>query len=245
MKGKVNILGVQFDSITMKDAVERSIRFLETQGLSMIFTANPEIVMMAHKEEEFLQIINQGDMVVADGVGVVIGAKMLRRPMPERVAGYDLVQNIFKEIKDRSKTVYLFGAAPEIAKKAAKRMVKQHPGLHIVGYHDGYFDKEEEARIISEINRLKPDILLVGLGAPKQEKWIYNYKDEIDVRLCIGVGGSFDVMSGNVKRAPKFFIRLGLEWFYRLITQPTRIKRMLKLPLFLVFVLLKGRRYKA
>ena len=140
-------------------------------------------------------------------------------------------------IKDTDKTVYFFGGAPEIAERAKEAMEKKHYGLKVVGVADGYFDAEKEQMIIADINEKKPDLLLVGIGFPKQEKWIYNNIKNLNVKVAIGVGGSFDVMSGNVKRAPKIFIKLGLEWFYRLITQPTRIGRMMVLPLFMLVVI--------
>lgn len=238
----VNVLGIKFSNVNMEQAVKKAVDLINNDGNKMIFTPNPEIVIEASKDEKLANIINDADMVVADGIGVVIGSKIIGKPLPERVAGYDLVQNIFKEIKNTDKTVYFFGAAPNVAKTAAKKMEELHNGLKVVGTHNGYFDNDDE--IINEINSLKPDILLVGLGAPKQEYWIYNNKDKLDVNLSIGVGGSFDVMAGQVKRAPMFFRKLGLEWFYRLITQPTRAKRMLRLPLFLIKVILTGRRYK-
>ncbi|PKM95106.1 MAG: glycosyltransferase [Firmicutes bacterium HGW-Firmicutes-1] len=241
---KINILGVHFDAVTMNEATKLALSFLEDVHKRMIFTANPEIVMEATKNSDFLHIINKGDLIVADGIGVVIGSKIIKNPLPERVAGYDLVQNIFKAIKSTEKTVYFFGAAPGIANKAAKRMMHQHNGLKIVGTHDGYFDKEEEQKILLQINELKPDLLLIGLGAPKQEKWLFDHIEALNVKVCIGVGGSFDVMSGEIKRAPKLFIKLGLEWFYRLITQPTRLKRMMKLPIFLVDVFIHRKEYR-
>lgn len=243
-KKKVNILGMYFDAITMNEATNRAVDFLEQDQVHTIYTCNPEIVMEAKKNKVFLNIVNKGSLVVADGIGVVIGSKIIKHPLPERVAGYDLVQNIFKAIKNKDKTVYFFGAAPGIANKAAEKMMKKYPGLTIVGHHDGYFDQEEEKKIVEEIQALKPDLLLVGLGAPKQEKWITTYKDQLNVKVCIGVGGSFDVMSGEIKRAPKLFIKLGLEWFYRLITQPTRFKRMMRLPLFLIDVFIHRKAYR-
>lgn len=241
---KINILGVHFDAVTMKEATKRVVRFLDSENLHTIFTCNPEIVMEAKKNETFLNIVNNGDLVVADGIGVVIGSRIIKHPLPERVAGYDLVQNVFNTIKNTDKTVYFFGAAPGIAKKAAEKMMAKFPGLKIVGNHDGYFDQEEEKKILAEIQDLQPDLLLIGLGAPKQEKWVFNHKDHLKVKACIGVGGSFDVMSGEVKRAPKIFIKLGLEWFYRLITQPTRFKRMMRLPIFLMDVFIHRKAYR-
>lgn len=242
MRRKVDVLGVHFDAVTMEEAIAKATAYMEEEGgrARMIFTANPEIVMLAEHNSRFMQIINEGDLVVADGIGVVIGAKWLGHPLPERVAGFDLVQGIFEKMKSSHKTAYFFGAAPGIAEAAAKRMMAVHKGLKVLGSHDGYFDEVEEYKIVEEIKRLKPDLLLVGLGAPKQENWIKKHKDELGVKLCIGVGGSFDVMSGSLKRAPELFIRFGLEWFHRLITQPTRFKRMMKLPLFLVHVVRKN-----
>ncbi|PKM51329.1 MAG: glycosyltransferase [Firmicutes bacterium HGW-Firmicutes-7] len=240
---KINILGVHFDAVTTNEATKKTLGFLNDDKKRMIFTANPEIVMEATKNRDFLHIINKGDLTVADGIGVVIGAKIIKHPLPERVAGYDLVQNIFENIKNTNKTAYFFGASPGVAKKAAKKMMSLHKGLKIIGIHDGYFDQEEEKKIRFEINQLKPDLLLIGLGAPRQEKWIFENIEMLDVKVCIGIGGSFDVMSGEVKRAPKIFIKLGLEWFYRLITQPTRFKRMMKLPIFLLEVVKHRKEY--
>lgn len=244
MDEKVNILGVSFDNITMAEATKNALSFLNGRVTRTIYTANPEIVMEAQKDSLFLEIINNGDLVVADGIGVVIGSKIIRNPLYERVAGYDLVQNIFDSIKYTDKTVYFFGAAPDIAKEAASNMMKEYPGLQIIGAQDGYFDEDKEKIIIEEINQLRPDLLLVGLGAPKQEKWINDHINNLQVKLIIGVGGSFDGMSGHVKRAPNIFIKLGLEWFYRLLNQPTRIFRMIKLPLFLLKVVFKGKNYQ-
>ncbi len=239
MRNRVDILGVHFDVITMQGAIDQAFRFLEGNRARMIFTANPEIVMLAESNKDFNESINKGDLVVADGIGVVIGAKWLGHPLKERVAGYDLVQGILDKMKDTEKTAYFFGAAPGVADLAAKRMMQLHQGLKVVGSHDGYFDAAEEQRLIEEIKALKPDLLLIGLGAPKQESWMLKHKDELGIKLCIGVGGSFDVMSGKLKRAPQVFIKLGLEWFHRLISQPTRFKRMMKLPIFLVHILKK------
>lgn len=243
MKKRVNILDVNFDKVTMKEATDIVIDYLSDNKKRAILTANPEIVMKAHYDKEFCRLMNKGDLVVADGIGVIIASKIIRKHLPERVAGYDLFQNIFKKIMTMDKTVYFFGAAPNVANKAAELMMIKYPGLKIIGSHDGYFDEEEEKLIIKEINELKPDLLLIGIGAPKQEAWWFRHKDELNVKVCIGVGGSFDVMSGKFKRAPKIFIRLGLEWFHRLITQPTRFKRMLKLPLFLLEVIKTRKQY--
>jgi len=246
MKNKkgTNVLGIKFDSVTMDEALETCLKFLNGKDPKSIYTVNPEIVMKGKEDESFKKVVNDGDLVIADGIGVVIASKIIKKPLPERVAGYDLVQNIFRKIKNTELTVYFFGAAPGVAEQAKKNMMNLYNGLKIIGTHSGYYNLEEEKKMIEEIKKLKPDLLLVGLGAPKQEKWIDKHINELGVKVCIGVGGSFDVMSGNVKRAPKIFIKLGLEWFYRLITQPTRFVRMLKIPMFLIEVILFGKKYK-
>jgi N-acetylglucosaminyldiphosphoundecaprenol N-acetyl-beta-D-mannosaminyltransferase len=236
MDSKINILGINFNCINMKQAVNQILEYFHQEGVHMVFTPNPEIVMLAQKDFKFNSILNQADLIVPDGIGIVKAAKILKTPLPERVAGYDLVQNVFEEIKGQDKSVFFLGGAPNVAEMAAVEMRKKYPGLNIVGVKDGYFKEEEEKKIVECINQLKPDLLLVGLGAPKQEKWIYKYRKSLRVKVCIGVGGSFDVMSGQIKRAPQWMIRLHLEWFYRLLKQPSRIKRMLFIPIFMAKV---------
>ena len=232
------ILGVPFQNITPGDAEERIVKFLHQRGKAMVFTLNPELVLAAHKDEEFMKILNESAMNIPDGIGIIYGSKFTNNPIKSRVAGYDCVQGVFELIKDTNKTVYFFGGAPEIAERAKEAMEKKHYGLKIVGVADGYFDAEKEQMIIADINEKKPDLLLVGIGFPKQEKWIYENLRFTGAKAAIGVGGSFDVMAGNTKRAPKVFQKLGLEWFYRLLCQPTRIGRMMKLPKFAIKVLL-------
>lgn len=233
---KTIILGVPFDTLTMKEATDNAVNLLSENGQHIICTPNPEIVMEAQQDMELMGILKAADMVTPDGVGVVWASKYSSTKITERVSGYDLVIEIFKRIKDTNHTVYFFGGAPGVAEKAAEIMKPTYPGLKIVGVHDGYFDETEEKRILIDIKNKKPSLLLVGLGSPKQEKWIYNNLRFTGAKLAMGIGGSFDVMSGNLKRAPKIFCKLGLEWFYRLITQPTRFKRMLKLPKFVLKV---------
>lgn len=237
MNRKTHILGVPFDVVTMEQAVERVKKMLTAEGQHIICTPNPEIVMEAQTDEALMQILKEADLVVPDGVGVVWASKYSEIRLQERVAGYDLTQNLMQALADTEETFYFFGGAPGVAAAAARRMTKEHPGLRIVGVHNGYFDEKEEKKIIQDIKKKAPSILLVGLGAPKQEKWIYENLHTVGAKTAIGVGGSFDVMAGNVKRAPKLFQKLGLEWFYRLISQPTRWKRMMRLPKFALTVL--------
>lgn len=237
MRKLTHVLGVPFDTFTMKEAVERVMEFLSDGGQHIICTPNPEIVMEAQTDKQLMEILKASDLVIPDGIGVVWASKYSEIKIKERVPGFDLTQNVFEKIKDTDYKVYFFGGAPGIAITAAKKMMNKYKGLNIVGTRNGYFNKDDEKQIIEEIKKSGADILLVGLGAPKQEKWIYDHITFTGAKVCIGVGGSFDVMSGNVKRAPKIFCKLGLEWFYRLITQPTRIKRMMRLPKFAIKVL--------
>ena len=237
MRKITHVLGVPFDTYTMKEAVDRVMGFLSDRGQHIVCTPNPEIVMEAQNDKELMEILKASDLVIPDGIGVVWASKYSEIKIKERVPGFDLTQNVFEKIKDTDYKVYFFGGAPGVANEASKKMMKKYEGLKIVGTRNGYFKKEDEKDIVADIKNSGADILLVGLGAPKQEKWIYDNMRFTGAKVLIGVGGSFDVMSGNLKRAPKIFCKLGLEWFYRLITQPTRIKRMMRLPKFVIKVL--------
>lgn len=237
MLSKIDILDIPISNVNKKKAKKIILNWLNGNKTRMVFTPNPEIIMEAQNNSELKRILKSADMLVPDGIGVVWASKYSNSKLKQRVAGYDLVQDLFYEMAQLNKTVYFLGGAPNVAKCAAKKMKAKHSNLKIIGVHDGYFDTNEEKLIINEIQNLKPDLILVGLGVPKQEKWIYDNKAKLNAKVCIGVGGSFDGMAGKVKRAPKIFQNLGLEWFYRLIKQPTRIKRMMKLPLFVICVL--------
>nr|WP_294680944.1 WecB/TagA/CpsF family glycosyltransferase [uncultured Anaerotignum sp.] len=240
MNRKTHILGVPFDAVTMQEAVARAKALLHEGGQHFICTPNPEIVMEAGADAELMSILQEADLVVPDGIGVVWASKYSEIRLRERVAGYDLTQNLMAELAVSGETFYFFGGAPGVAATAARKMMKKYPGLQVVGVHNGYFDEKEEKKIIQDIKKKAPSVLLVGLGAPKQEKWIYENIRLVGAKVAIGVGGSFDVMAGNVKRAPRIFQKLGLEWFHRLITQPTRWRRMLRLPKF-VWAVLRNR----
>jgi len=238
----VNILGVHVNKYTMNEAVQKASEMLETDGVSMIFTPNSEIILYASNNPEFTDVLNSADMVIPDGIGVVYGAKILKNPIKERVAGYDLVCNLFPVMAEKKQSVYLLGAKPGVAEKAAENLLAKHPGLIIAGTHDGYFKDDEE--IIADINKANPDFLMVCLGFPKQENWIYNNRKKLNTKLAIGAGGCLDVFAGTVQRAPEFYCKHGIEWLYRLIKQPSRFVRMLALPKFALKVLFKGRKYK-
>ncbi len=235
-----NILGVPFASITPEEAVSKIISFLEGTRKETVFTPNPEMVMEAQKDNDFMRVLNLSSMNIPDGIGIIYASRFTNIHLKHRVTGFDTIQGVFENMAKLGKTAFFFGGAPGVAEKAAENMEKKYPGLKIVGIADGYFDEEKEKKIKAEINEKKPDLLLVGIGFPKQEKWIANNIKSLNVKCAVGVGGSFDVMSGSVKRAPKIFIKFGLEWFYRLITQPSRFVRMLQLPLFMLTVIKKS-----
>ncbi len=238
----VNILGVHVNKYTMKQAVEKATEFLENDKLSMIFTPNSEILLYASNNPNFTELLNQADMIIPDGIGVVYGAKILGNPLDERVAGFDLVCNLLPILAEKGKSIYLLGAKPGVAEMAAQNIKTNYPGIVIAGTHDGYFKDDEE--VIADINEAKPDFLMVCLGFPKQEMWIYNNSHRLSAKVAIGAGGCLDVFAGTVQRAPQFYCDHGIEWLYRLIKQPSRFVRMLALPKFGLKVLFKGRKYK-
>lgn len=242
MRNTVNILGVQFDNVTMDEAVDIGLSLLDQEAKYSIYTPNPEIVMAAYKDINLQRRLNESAMCIPDGIGVVIGSKVIGRPLKERVAGFDFTRNLFDRMRHTDKTVYFYGSKPGIADLAAEAVRMDFPGIKIVGTCHGY-EKDKE-KIIKDINEKSPDLLLVGLGAPRQEEWISTNMDRVNAKVFIGVGGSFDGFSGVIKRSPDIFIKLNLEWFHRLITQPSRWKRMLQLPVFMVKMFLEGRRYK-
>ena len=233
---RVDVLGVGFDSVTLGEAANTA--FSAVCGdccAGYVVTPNPEIVRICRDDPPFRDILNGAFLVLPDGIGVVYGAKLLGRPVSERVPGIDFISALFERMAKTQKSVFLFGAKPGVAELAAKNISAKYPGLVIAGTHNGYFS--DDAPIIEEINSASPDLLLVCLGAPKQERWMAENAQRLNVRLMAGLGGSLDVFAGTVKRAPEGWQRLGLEWLYRLLREPRRITRMIKLPLFLVEVI--------
>lgn len=230
---KIPVLGINFDNVNMEEAVKKCMNYLSEEKGHLVVTPNPEIVMRAKDDIEFKRIINEAALVIPDGIGVVKGAKILGTPLKERVAGYDLICNLFEQGKDGSISFYFWGSKPGVAITAMEKIKEKYPNLRVLGAHTGYYTEEEEKEIVNEIRELKPDVLLAGLGFPKQEKTINKYLNEGFFKIGIGCGGSIDVIAGEVKRAPKLFIKLHLEWFYRLLKQPSRWKRMLVLPQFM------------
>jgi len=239
---KTDILGVSFDNVSPEEALAKAVGFLENDGADMIFTPNPEMVMLARRDAEFMEILNSASLLIPDGIGIVYASRLTKSKISRRVPGIDLLIDLFGAIQNTDKTLFFLGGAPGVAEAAADKVREGFPGLSVVEARHGYFRDEDDEDVIAAINAVKPDIVLVGLGFPRQEKWIYRYRDKLDTRLLIGVGGSLDVLSGKLRRAPKFFQKLGLEWLYRLLRQPKRIWRQRVLVKFAMVVLYKKMR---
>jgi N-acetylglucosaminyldiphosphoundecaprenol N-acetyl-beta-D-mannosaminyltransferase len=231
---RVDVLGVGFDYLTMAEAVDRGVKLLHSEGMHYVVTPNPEIVEVCRENPEANRVINEADLVLPDGIGVIKGAAMLGPPLKERTPGIEFASHLMGRMAEEGMSLYLLGAKPGVADMAAEKLVEKYPGLKIAGTHDGYF--KEDAPVVEAIAASGADCVFVCLGAPKQEFWIKKNGPATGAHLLCGLGGSLDVFAGTVERAPKFFCDHGLEWFYRLCKEPKRIGRMMKLPLFLVHV---------
>ena len=228
----VEILGVPVASLTMREAVEQAERWMDERHGALIATANAEMIMNATRDEELFEILRAADLVVPDGAVTVWAAHHLGHEMPERVAGYDLTQELLKRAPEKNRRVFFFGSAPGVAEKAKQKAEAMYPGIQIVGVRNGYFSEDEVPAIIRMIREAQPDLLLAALGVPKQEKWLKKYKEKLGVPVSIGVGGTLDVMAGTAKRAPVWMQKAKLEWLFRGILQPKRAGRLLALPKF-------------
>lgn len=229
---KQDILGIQFDNLTREEAAQAGQALLNEPGFHYAVTPNPEFILAAEKDPSFHTVLNQADLVLPDGIGVIYSAKILGRPLKGRVPGIDFAADMLACLDKMGGRLYLLGAKPGVAEEAGRRIQAQFPNLVLCGTHDGYF-KDDEA-VLPEIVQAKPDLMFVCLGAPKQEKWMARWGVHTGAKLAIGLGGALDVFAGTVERAPEIWQKLGLEWAHRLIKEPRRIKRMAKLPLVLV-----------
>ena len=229
---RIDVLGVGFDNLTLKEAVEAGMDLVRAPGAHYVVTPNPEIVEVCREDPAVMDIVNRADLVLADGIGVIKGAAMLGTPLKGKVPGIEFAAGLLGKLAKEGRSVYLLGAKPGVAEEAGRRICARYSDLVLCGTHDGYF-KDEQA-ILPQIAAAKPDLLFVCLGAPKQEKWMARWGQHTGAKLAIGLGGCLDVFAGNVERAPERWQKLGLEWAYRLKKEPKRIGRMAKLPLVLV-----------
>jgi len=238
---KINIRGVNFANVTMDETMEIAKSLIidseKTNISKAIYTPNAEITQncIDDKTGGLFDIINSADMIIPDGAGVVLASKILKKPLKQKVAGIDLAYNLIDYLNETSGTLFLLGSKPEIVEKAADNLFLKYKNLKVF-YHHGYFDRnndEENQKVLDKINDSKADAVYVCFGAPASEKWIFTNKSKVNKGLLIGLGGTIDNISGMAnKRAPKIFIKLNLEWFYRLMKNPTRIGRYMKLPKF-------------
>ena len=227
---RISILNIAFDAVKGNEAVSQILTACRSKQASplAVVTPNPIMVMNAQKDKDLFSAITNADLSLTDGVGIISAAKRMGTPLPERVTGIDTGYAVLKKLAGIGGSVYLLGAKPGVAELAADRLIKKLPGLRVVGTHDGYFENNEE--IISEINERSPDLLVVCLGSPKQEIWVDTNREKIcGVGAIICLGGALDVWSGNTKRAPSLFIRLHLEWLWRMLCEPKMIRELPKM----------------
>lgn len=236
MDKSVNILGIEFSNRGLKETVE----FIDNKRMENksetfhIITVNPEIALDIERDAELKKISLEAGLITADGVGIILASKLKKNPLPERVTGYELLLELLKLGNEKGLSFYFFGSSEEVNNIACQKILRDYPNIRLAGRHNGYFKGDEELKILEEIEKTKPDFLIVALGAPLSEKWIYKHKSKLTSKITMGVGGSLDVISGKVKRAPEVWQRLNLEWLYRLISNPSRWRRQMKLPVFAI-----------
>lgn len=230
---KSELFGVPFDDGSLQEATERALSLIARKSAAYTVTPNPEIMMKLRDNPALQKAVESADLILPDGVGLVYASKIVGRPIYHRVPGIDFASALMEKLAERQGSVYLLGAKPGVAEAAALKMQEACPGLRIAGTHHGYFSAGEEPRLLEQIQQAEPDLLLVCLGAPRQELWMARYAGRLTVGLMVGLGGALDVYAGCVSRAPKIWRNLGFEWLYRLLRQPQRLKRMKCLPAFL------------
>lgn len=236
---KIKMLGLAIDNVSMEEAADEFEKLVNADGLSIVVTANPEILNNATKNEELAKLIQDAPLVVPDGMSLVLLSKLKGQAFKERVAGIDFAYMTLKRSAKIGKKVFLLGGKPGVAKLAAQNLEKEIEGLNIVGTHDGYFIEDDEPKIVELINDSEADVLLVAMGSPRQEFFLSRHQNELKAKLGVGIGGSLDVWSGNISRAPQFYIDHNIEWLYRLKKEPERFGRMAKIPGFMLKVLLE------
>ena len=241
----IKILGVRINNVDMDETMNKIDGFFDNDELNYIYTPNPEIVMRAGRDEEFKKIINSASLNLCDGIGLMIASKLKKKPLKSRVTGYDTSIKILELMNEKHLSLFLLGAKPGIAEKAIEKINNDYPNIVISGYNNGYFNGshnghascDEEEALIQKINDSKADAIFVGMGAGYQEKFIYYNKDKLKTKLAIANGGVIDVLAGNVKIAPAFIRKIGMEWLYRLFKEPKRFKRQLDIPKFLMKII--------
>ncbi|MBR6126363.1 WecB/TagA/CpsF family glycosyltransferase [bacterium] len=232
----VRLLGFDIDNFSFEGAIEHAMELLKDNKVSQVVTINPEMFKHAEKNTDFKNIVEDAEMVIPDGIGVKI-ALWLKGESAERIAGIDFARRLLEKCAEESLPVGIIGAKEEIISLATENLKKEIENLNIVYWHNGYFQNDDE--IYEGLKEKSPRLILVAMGSPRQEEFIYRAKSVLNPALMVGIGGSLDVWSGVTKRAPKIYQKLGLEWLYRTVSQPERFKRIFPtLPLFLLKVIM-------
>lgn len=240
---RVRILSIGVDKVTMSEAVDRCLAFIDEGTPRLVVTPNAEIAYAASKDPELAAIINGADLVIPDGIGVVMASRIMGDPLPEKVGGADLSTNLLQALSARRKgSVFLLGTKPEVVAEAARRIARDYPGVTVAGYRDGFFKPEDEPAIVAQIRAAQADVLFVALGSPKQERWLHKHLPHLGVKVGIGVGGTIDVWAGAVPRAPRWMQRANLEWLFRIV-KLGRYSRSLP-PLFKFVLAVVGKRMR-
>lgn len=239
MRETIKILGVEIDNITLEEAGEITKNLIENSQKSceIIVAPNVEFVMRAQKDREFFDILNSAKLATPDSVGIEIGAKFQKKPLKQRIPGQAYFRKVLEVGEKEGWTFYFLGGKGDTVQRTIENVKKIYPKAQIIGSHEGFFEENSEEEVISQINRLEPNVLFVAMGAPAQEKWIATHKHELKVDVAAGQGGTFDYEAGNIKRAPKWIQKYGIEWLWRLILQPSRIGRMVVLPIYLIKII--------
>lgn len=229
---RMNVLGAPVDCVDMSRALDYVDAAVAGDRPCAIVAVNPEKVMRAREDEVLRRLLWSAGLLIPDGIGVVLAARLLGGGPISRVPGAELMPAICRLAAERGYSVFLYGAAERVNSAAAAALTRAYPDLRIVGRQHGYLSNTEMPQVVAAINECRPDVLFVALGSPRQEIWLARHLPQLQVKVCQGVGGTFDVLAGNVSRAPAFFRRAGLEWFYRLLRQPSRASRQTALPRF-------------
>jgi len=231
---KETVLGINVNTENYDQLIPKVFERIETGEKSLIVAINPEKIIKAKNDQSLRKLLNEAEFQIPDGIGVILASKIQKGKITSRVTGVDMMMRLCEEAAKRQKPIFLYGGMPGVADKAAEKLKELYPNIIISGTQDGY--EKDNSKVNAKINEAKPDILFVAMGSPKQENWINANRDSLHPTIYQGVGGSFDVLAGTVKRAPEAFQKVGMEWFYRLMKEPKRFKRQLALPLFLLEV---------
>ena len=235
----LHVLGIPIHDVTYDEALDHVATWIDQGDPHQIATVNPEFVMTARRDPAFRAVLDQADLCLADGVGITLAARYMGRPLRERVAGVDLVKRLAGRAAQAGWRLFLLGAAPGVAERAADVLRQRSPGVTICGTYAGSPAPEEAAEIAARVRAAQTDVLLVAYGAPGQDLWIARHLPSTGAAVGVGIGGAFDYLAGVTRRAPRWIRRLGFEWLYRLVQQPWRWRRQLALPHFALLVLLR------